>query len=61
MGIQEIIGNQKEQILAIAAKYGAYNIRIFGSVLAAQQMIKAMWILWSIWKRVAVCLTSAAC
>jgi hypothetical protein len=32
MGIQEIIGNQKEQILAIAAKYGAYNIRIFGSV-----------------------------
>jgi predicted nucleotidyltransferase len=32
MGIQEIVGNQKEQILAIAAKYGAYNIRIFGSV-----------------------------
>jgi len=32
MGIQEIIANQKEQILAIAAKYGAYNIRIFGSV-----------------------------
>jgi uncharacterized protein len=32
MGIQEIIANQKEQILALAAKYGAYNIRIFGSV-----------------------------
>jgi len=32
MGIQEIIANQKEQILAIAAKYGAYNVRIFGSV-----------------------------
>lgn len=32
MGIQEIIGNQKKQILAITAKYGAYNIRLFGSV-----------------------------
>ena len=32
MGIQEIISKQKEQILALAAKYGAYNVRIFGSV-----------------------------
>jgi len=32
MGIQEIIGQQKEQIFAIAAKYGASHIRIFGSV-----------------------------
>lgn len=32
MGIHEIISKQKGQILAIAAKYGAYNIRIFGSV-----------------------------
>jgi predicted nucleotidyltransferase len=32
MGIQEIIGRQKEQIFAIAAKYGASHIRIFGSV-----------------------------
>ncbi len=32
MGIQEIIGKQKGQIFALAAKYGAYNIRIFGSV-----------------------------
>jgi len=32
MGIQEIISDQKEQILVIAAKYGAYNVRIFGSV-----------------------------
>ncbi len=32
MGIQEIIGRQKEQILALAAKYGASDVRIFGSV-----------------------------
>ena len=32
MGIQEIIGNQRQQILAIAAKYGAFNVRVFGSV-----------------------------
>jgi hypothetical protein len=32
MGIQEIIGNHKDQILALAVKHGAYNIRVFGSV-----------------------------
>jgi hypothetical protein len=32
MGITEIINQQRNQILAIAAKYGASNIRIFGSV-----------------------------
>ena len=33
MGIQELIGGQKEQILAIAARHGAYNVRVFGSVV----------------------------
>jgi len=33
MGIREIIGDQKEQILAVAAKYGASNVRVFGSVV----------------------------
>jgi predicted nucleotidyltransferase len=32
MGIAEIIQDKKEQILAIAAKYGASNVRVFGSV-----------------------------
>jgi predicted nucleotidyltransferase len=32
MGIQEIIADKKEQILALAAKYGASNVRVFGSV-----------------------------
>ncbi len=32
MGITEIIGEQREQILAVAAKYGASRVRVFGSV-----------------------------
>jgi len=32
MGIPEIIISRKEQILALAAKYGASNVRVFGSV-----------------------------
>lgn len=33
MGIKEIIGEQREQIYAVAAKYGASNVRVFGSVV----------------------------
>jgi predicted nucleotidyltransferase len=32
MGISEIVGNKKDQILAIAARHGASNVRVFGSV-----------------------------
>ncbi|MEA5571810.1 nucleotidyltransferase family protein [Calothrix sp. UHCC 0171] len=32
MNIYEILRTKREDILQIAAKYGAYNIRIFGSV-----------------------------
>jgi predicted nucleotidyltransferase len=32
MGISEIIGNKREEVLALAAEYGASNVRIFGSV-----------------------------
>lgn len=32
MGIREIIGDKREAILALAAKYGASNVRVFGSV-----------------------------
>jgi len=32
MNIYEILAAKREEILHIAAKYGAYNIRIFGSV-----------------------------
>ena len=32
MGILEIIQDKKEQVLALAARHGASNVRIFGSV-----------------------------
>jgi len=32
MGTAEIIGKQRDQILALAAKRGAFNVRVFGSV-----------------------------
>ncbi|MCG6134715.1 MAG: nucleotidyltransferase family protein [Nostoc sp. LLA-1] len=32
MGINEILQDYREEILQIAASYGAYNIRVFGSV-----------------------------
>jgi predicted nucleotidyltransferase len=32
MGIREIIGDKRDAILALAAKHGAANVRIFGSV-----------------------------
>ncbi len=32
MDMQNLLNEKREQILNIAAKYGAYNVRIFGSV-----------------------------
>jgi uncharacterized protein len=32
MGIEELLAEKREEILAIAAKHGAYNVRVFGSV-----------------------------
>jgi predicted nucleotidyltransferase len=32
MGIPEIISSQREQILTLANKYGASDVRVFGSV-----------------------------
>lgn len=32
MSIETQLQEKREQILAIAAKYGAYNVRLFGSV-----------------------------
>lgn len=32
LGINELLTEKKEQILAITKKHGAYNVRIFGSV-----------------------------
>ncbi len=32
MGIDEILGDKREEILKIAEKHGALNVRVFGSV-----------------------------
>lgn len=32
MGIDELLAERREEILAIAAQHGAYNVRVFGSV-----------------------------
>jgi predicted nucleotidyltransferase len=32
MGIEEILGDKREEILRIAEKHGAKNVRVFGSV-----------------------------
>jgi len=32
MGIDELLGGKREEILRLAARHGAYNVRVFGSV-----------------------------
>ena len=32
MGIDELLGRKREEILSLAAKYGASHVRVFGSV-----------------------------
>ena len=32
LGIEDLLQEQRMQILAIAEKHGAYNVRVFGSV-----------------------------
>jgi uncharacterized protein len=32
LGIQEVIGDKRDEILRLAAKHGASNVRVFGSV-----------------------------
>jgi hypothetical protein len=32
MGVDEILKAEREEILRIAARYGAHNVRVFGSV-----------------------------
>lgn len=32
LGINELLHDRRSQILAIVAKHGAYNVRVFGSV-----------------------------
>jgi uncharacterized protein len=36
MGIQELLAGKREQILRLAARHGAHNVRVFGSVARGQ-------------------------
>lgn len=36
MGLAELLREKRQEILQIAAKHGAYNVRIFGSVVRGE-------------------------
>jgi predicted nucleotidyltransferase len=36
MGIDELLQEQREEILRIAARHGAYNVRVFGSAVRGE-------------------------
>lgn len=36
MGIEERLADKREEVLAIAARYGATNVRVFGSVVRGE-------------------------
>ena len=33
MSVQELLKNKRDEILSITTKHGAYNVRVFGSVI----------------------------
>ena len=37
MSLKQLLQNKREEILEIAAKHGAYNLRIFGSVARGEE------------------------
>jgi uncharacterized protein len=41
LGIEELLADKREEILAIAAKYNASNIRIFGSVARGEANLES--------------------
>lgn len=32
LGIQDILGDKRDEVLALARQHGVYNVRVFGSV-----------------------------
>ncbi len=36
MGIEEVLGDKRDDILRIAAKHGATSVRVFGSVVRGE-------------------------
>ena len=39
LGIQDLLADRRDQILAIADRHGAYNVRVFGSVARGEASI----------------------
>jgi uncharacterized protein len=36
MGIEELLGSKREEILRLAERHGAHNVRVFGSVVRGE-------------------------
>jgi len=41
LGIKELLADKRDEILAIAAKHGAYNVRVFGSVARGEATVES--------------------
>jgi uncharacterized protein len=41
LGIKDLLADRREQILAIAERHGAYNVRVFGSVARGEARINS--------------------
>lgn len=41
LGIFEVVGEKRAQLLALAAKHGAYNVRVFGSVARGEASVNS--------------------
>lgn len=39
LGIDQVIGNRRDQLLEIAACHGAFHVRVFGSVARGEAAI----------------------
>ena len=46
MRLNQLLQEKRQEILTIAAKHGAYNVRIFGSVARGEAGRLAMSIFW---------------
>jgi predicted nucleotidyltransferase len=41
LGIKELLQDKRDEILAIAAKHGAYKVRVFGSVARGEATVES--------------------
>ncbi len=41
LGIEELLANERSQIMAIAEKHGAFDVRVFGSVARGEATLES--------------------